>query len=118
MSSETETSYRFANRISIRILFWMIGFALVATTGGVTYAMLKIEEHAVRQEIEKVNREIAACNMRINQHRAKINTMTGRWNMLTRLESIGSDMRPIESSQLQELRTMRHSETGTATASR
>lgn len=118
MSFENETSYRYANRISIRILFWMVGLALVATTGGVTYTALKNKEHAVRVEIAQINREIAASKMRINENRAQINTMTGRWNMLTRLENIGSDMREIDRSQIQELRTLRDSDNGKATASR
>ncbi len=118
MSFENETSYRFANRISIRILFWMVGFALVAATGGVTYTALKNKEHAVRAEIAQINRDIAASKMRINKTRDKINTMTTRWNMLTRLENIGSDMREIDSSQIQELRTLRDTERNSATASR
>ena len=118
MSYENETSYRYANRISIRILFWMVGLALVTATGGVTYTALKNKEHAVRAEIEQINRDIAASKMRIKETRAEINTMTTRWNMLTRLENIGSDMREIDSSQIQELRTLRNTERYAATATR
>lgn len=118
MITEQEVSYRYANRISFSILLWMVCFAIITTVAGVFYAEFKNDRAAIYSEIENINRDIAASTMKTNEYRAKINSMTARWNMLGRLDMLGSDMREIQSNQLEELRTLGSSEAGKATAAR
>lgn len=118
MHESQEESYRFANRISLPLLVWMACLAILTAAGGVGYATLKNEEVAIRNEIKDLDRAIAASKMNTNEHRAKINAMTGKWNMLGRLSSLGSDLRDIAPSQIEELRTLSNTRTETATAAR
>ncbi len=118
MSSESETSYRFAHSISPCLLLWMISLAVIVALSGISYAGLKNEQHAIRTEISQINREIAQSNLKINEHRAKINSITSRWNMIGRLNGLGSELCDIRPDQMEELRTLRDTDAGKATASR
>ncbi len=118
MSSENETSYRFAHSVSPFLLAWMILLAVITALSGISYAGLKNEQYAIRSEINKINRNIAQSTLKINEHRAKINSMTSRWNMIGRLDSLGSELCDIRPDQMQELRTMRDADAGKATAAR
>lgn len=118
MFAPREESYRYANRVSLSLLFWLAGFAALTAAGGVSYAALKNEQVMVRNEIEDINRAIAESTMNTNEHRAKINSMTSRWNMLGRLDSLGSELCDISSAQIEELRTLHDTDAGKATAAR
>ena len=61
MSPSIKTS-RYADRVSISFLVWMIALAILISAGGVTYALFKNDQVAVRTEINKLNREIAVSN--------------------------------------------------------
>ena len=69
-------SSRFADQVSFGFLLWMVLFAILVSTGGITYALLKNSQVAVRTEINNLHREIAVSNLNTNQHRAKTNALT------------------------------------------
>ena len=78
MSQNQTPSSRFAGRISIAFLLWMVVFAVVTAGCGVTYAYFKNQQVAVKTEIDKLQRKITVCRMSANHYRAKINAQTTR----------------------------------------
>lgn len=108
MAPSTSNS-RFANQISLSFLVWMVLFAILVSAGGITYALLKNDQVAVRTEINNLNREIAVCNMNTNQHRAKTNALTNRWAMRDRLSQDRSMLRDIDRSQIELARRLQDS---------
>ena len=56
-------SSRFADQVSFGFLLWMVLFAILVSTGGITYALLKNSQVAVRTEINNLHREIAVSNL-------------------------------------------------------
>ena len=108
MPPHTNTS-RYADRISHSFLLWMVAFAIIVSAGGITYALFKNDQVAVRTEINNLNREIAVSNMNTNQHRAKANALTNRWAMRDRLSQDRSTLRDIDRSQIQLARRLQDS---------
>ena len=108
MSSTSKRHYsRFYGRVSFGFLVWMVTLAVLAAASGVTYAVLKYNQVAVRTEISKLNREIAVCRMNANQYRAKTDAMTNRWAMRDRLQQDGSTLRDITHNQIEIARSAR-----------
>ena len=103
------TSTRYADQVSFSFLIWMVLFAFLVSAGGITYALLKNDQVAVRTEINTLHREIAVSNMNTNQHRAKTNDLTIRWTMRDRLSQDGSSLRDIERSQIELARRLQDS---------
>jgi hypothetical protein len=108
MAPSTNNS-RFADQISLSFLVWMVLFAILVSAGGITYALLKNDQVAVRTEINNLHREIAVCNMNTNQHRAKTNALTNRWAMRDRLSQDRSMLRDIDRSQIELARRLQDS---------
>ena len=100
---------RYADQISFSFLVWMVLFAVLLSAGGITYALLKNDQVAVRTEINNLNREIAVCNMNANQHRAKTNALTNRWAMRDRLSQDRSLLRDIDRGQIELARRLQDS---------
>lgn len=117
-SSSTPSASRFSGRISFGFLAWMVAFAMLATAGGVTYAVLKNSQVAVRTEINKLNREIAVCRMNANQYRAKTDALTNRWAMRDRLSQDGSTLHDIRHSQIEIARSLQSESRWKSTAAR
>lgn len=115
-STRTRTSSRYSGRISFGFLAWMVALAILASAGGVTYAVLKYNQVAVRTEINKLNREIAVCRINANQYRAKANALTNPWTMCDRLRKSGSELADIE--RIEIARTTQESNRIHSTASR
>ncbi len=111
-------STRFAGRISLTFLFWMVAFAIITSTCGVAYAYFKNQQVAIKTEIDKLEREIAVCRMSANQYRAKINSQTNRWTMRTRLLADQSSLRTISRNQIEFARSERDMNRASATAAR
>ena len=109
---------RYANQISFSFLVWMVLFAVLLASGGVTYSVIKNSQVAVRTEIKKMRREVAVHNMNANQYRAQANAQTNRWSMLSRLADDGSRLRDIERSQIEESRLLGRDGIRQATATR
>lgn len=99
-------STRYAGQISFRFLFWMIAVALLVSAGGVTYATLKSLQVVERTAINNLQREIAECNMNINQYRAKTNEMASRWAIRDRLDQTHSRLQEISLHQIEVARKM------------
>lgn len=99
-------SPRYAGQISFRFLFWMIAVALLVSAGGVTYATLKSLQVVELTAINNLQREIAECNMNINQYRAKTNEMASRWAIRDRLDQTRSRLREISLHQIEVARKM------------
>ena len=118
MKKQRKTSTCFANRVTLPVLVWLVIFAIITAAGGVSYTIFKNDRTTVQSEIRRVNSAIAENNMRINEYRTKISTLTNRWNMLGRLDTIGSDLRDIAPEQIQQLRISQGIEPGRATAAR
>lgn len=108
MPPSTPTS-RYADRISFSFLVWMVVFAIMVSAGGITFALFKNDQVAVRTEISKLNREITVCNLNANQHRAKTNAMTNRWAMRDRLSQDRSMLRDIDRNQIELARRLQDS---------
>ena len=108
MSPCIKTS-RYANQVSMSFLLWMVIFAVMVSAGGITYALSKNAQVAVRTEISHLNSEIASCTMNTNQHRAKTNALTNRWAMRDRLSQDRSTLRDINRSQIELARRLQDS---------
>ena len=102
-------STRYADQVSFSFLIWMVLLAVLVSAGGVTYALLKNDQVAVRTEINNLHREIAVCNMNTNQHQAKTNALTNRWAMRDRLSQDHSTLRDIDRSQIELARRLQDS---------
>ncbi len=111
-------SSRYAGRISIFFLLWMMLFAVIAGAGGVTYAIFKNHQVAEKTAISKMQREIAVCRMNANQYRAKTNAQTNRWAMRSRLQSDSSSLRDINRHQIEVARSLSDTDRLSATAAR
>ena len=109
---------RYYGQVSFGFLAWMVALAVLAAASGVTYAVLKNSQVAVRTEINKLNREIAVCRMNANQYRAKTDALTNRWAMLDRLSQDGSTLRDIRHSQIEIARSTQAEARIHSTASR
>ena len=119
MSSTSKRHYsRFYGRVSFGFLVWMVALAVLAAASGVTYAVLKYNQVAVRTEISKLNREIAVCRMNANQYRAKTDAMTNRWAMRDRLSQDGSTLRDIRHNQIEIARSTQEANSRRSTAAR
>lgn len=102
-------SSRYADQVSFGFLVWMVLFAILVSAGGITYALLKNDQVAVRTKINNLQREIAVCNLNTNQHRAKTNALTNRWAMRDRLSQDRSQLRDIDRSQIEIARRLQDS---------
>ena len=107
--SPSLTTSRYAHRVSFSFLVWMVAFAIMVSAGGITYALFKNDQVAVRTEINNINREIALCNLNTNQHRTKASIMTNRWAMRDRLSQDRSTLRDIDRSQIELARRLQDS---------
>ncbi len=116
--SQPRPAPRFANQISVSFLVWMVLFAVLLASGGVTYSVFKNSQVTVRTEIKKLRREIAVHNMNANQYRAQANALTNRWVMRARLAQDDSQLRDIERSQIETVRRLSHRDVAQATAAR
>ena len=105
----SNTSPRYADQVSLHFLVWMVVFAIMVSAGGITYALFKNDQVAVRTEISKLNREITVCNLNANQHRAKTNALTNRWAMRDRLSQDRSTLRDIDRNQIELARRLQDS---------
>lgn len=118
MTTRHKISTCYSERVSFSLLFWLVGIACVSTAGGVSYAAVKNEHTSIRNEIRRTERNIADYNMQAKEYQTKLDTITSRWNMLSRLDALDSDLRDIDPGQIQQLRSTYNVETGRATASR
>ena len=98
-----------ASRISFAFLVWMVVFAILAASGGVTYSVLKNRQVAVRTETEKLRRATALCKLNANQYRDKANSMSNNWDILDRLAQEHSDLRDIDRRQIEIARSLHNS---------
>lgn len=101
----THSTSRFAHRLSISFIFWISFCAILIAAGGVTVAVFKNQQVAVRTEINKMRKEISVCRMNANQYRSKANAETNRWVMLSRLNREGSTLHEIERGQIEIARS-------------
>lgn len=101
------SSSRYSSRVSFGFLVWMVLFAIITSAGGVTYAVLKNMQVAVRTDINKLHRETAVCQMNANQYRARTNDQMNRWTMRSRLQNDHSALREIEPGQIEMARSAR-----------
>ena len=104
--ASTRPSTRYAGQVSFRFLFWMVAVALLVSAGGITYATLKSLQVVERTAINNLEREIAVCNMNINQYRAKTNEMASRWAIRDRLDQTHSRLRNITLGQIEVAQKM------------
>jgi hypothetical protein len=100
---------RYADQVSFGFLLWMVFFAILMSTGGITYALLKNHQVEVRTEINNLHNEISVCTLNTNQHRAKTNALTNRWAMRDRLSQDRSQLRDIDRSQIEIARRLQDS---------
>ena len=99
---------RYADQVSFSFLFWIVAFAFLVSAGGISYALLKNDQVAVRTEINNLHRMIAVSNMNTNQHNAKTNDLTNRWALRDRLEQNRSTLRDINRNQIELARRLQN----------
>ncbi len=116
--SHPRSSTRYANQLSFSFLVWMVLFAVLIASGGVTYSVLKNEQVAVRTEIKKLRRDISLHRLNTNQYQAQANEMTNRWAMRERLVKDGSLLRDIQTGQIEDARSFAAGDTRRASAAR
>ena len=104
--ASTRPSTRYAGQESFRFLFWMVAVALLVSAGGITYVTLKSLQVVERTAINNLEREIAECNMNINQYRAKTNEMASRWAIRDRLAQTHSRLQDITLGQIEVAQKM------------
>lgn len=104
MQTPSRKNTRFPNRLSPMFMVWIILCSIVISAGGVTVAVFKSRQVAVRTEIEKLRRDIAVCNINADQYRSKANDQTNLWAMRDRLSQDGSTLRNIERGQIEVAR--------------
>ena len=116
--SQPHPAPRYANPVSFVFLVWMVLFAVLLATGGVTYSVIKNNQVAVRTEIKKLRRAVAVHHMNANQYRAQANALTNRWALRDRLAQDGSLLRDIERSQIEDARMPGGNDARKSTAAR
>ncbi|MBR1981440.1 MAG: hypothetical protein IKA23_01660 [Akkermansia sp.] len=102
----TSNTTRYADQVSFAFLVWIVAFAVLVSVGGISYALLKNDQVAVRTEINNLQQEIAARTLNTNQHNAKANAMTNRWEVRGRLDLDRSDLRDINRNQIELARRL------------
>lgn len=105
MQTPSRKNTRFPNRLSPMFMVWIILCSIVIASGGVTVAIFKSRQVAVRTEIEKLRRDITVCNINADQYRSKANAQTNLWAMRDRLSQDGSTLRNIEREQIEMARS-------------
>ncbi len=118
MTSQPRLASRYANQVSFSFLVWMVLFAVILASGGVTYSVLKNKQVAVRTEIKKLRGEVAIHTLSANQYRALANAQTDRLKMCKRLDEDHSQLRDIERSQIETARSLVLGDGVRATAAR
>lgn len=110
--ASSHPSPRYADQVSFGFLVFMVAFAVLVASCGITYAVFKNRQVAINTDINNLHRDIAVCNMNANQYRAKTNALMNRWAMLARLGQDGSELHDIDRAQLE----MAKHDSGTLTA--
>ncbi|MCQ2372376.1 MAG: hypothetical protein MJ058_10065 [Akkermansia sp.] len=95
-----------ASQVSFAFLVWMVVFAVLAASGGVTYSVLKNRQVAVRTETEKLRRDTALCKLNASQYHAKANALSNRWEIRDRLAQEHSQLRDIDRRQIEIARAL------------
>ena len=104
MSSQI-TSSRYPNRLSLSFIFWIVFCAVLLAAGGVTVAVFKSQQVAVRTEINQIRKEIAVCKMNTSLYRSKANAETNRWAMLSRIARENPELHEVRREQIETART-------------
>lgn len=112
--STHRTSKRYAGQIGVSFMIWMAALAILASSGGITYATLKSYQVKERTEINNLNRSIAECRMNINHYNNLTNEMTNYWAMRDRLHQDGSMLVDIERRHVQTARRLTDTSSRTA----
>ena len=98
-----------ASRISFAFLVWMVVFAILSASGGVTYSVLKNRQVAVRTETDKLRRDAGLCRLNANQYRDRANSLSNNWEILDRLAQEHSELRDIDRRQIEIARALHNS---------
>lgn len=105
MPSLFRSSTSYPNQVSFSFLAWMVIFAVIASAGGVTYAVLKSKQVEVKTEIKRLSIATNASKLSADQYRAMTNDQTNRWVMLARLRDDHSTLRTIRPGQVEIARS-------------
>lgn len=88
-------------RVSLGVLSWMLGLAVLLASFGVFYGVLKNQQLNVKREIERIRLEVRTNEQSIDQYNAKISTNTSRWAIRDRLAQDKSLLVSIQDSQVE-----------------
>ncbi len=75
--------------------------AVVATTAGISHAMLKNKQLQVLREIEKTQGRIGDMELDIATEEMRTSAMMDRYELRSAIESIQSELTPISTAQLE-----------------
>ncbi len=75
--------------------------AIVATTAGISHAMLKNKQLQVLREIEKIQGRIGDLELDIATEGMRTSAMMDRYELRSSIESIESELAPISIAQLE-----------------
>lgn len=106
----------YTNRVSLSFLVGMVIFAIITSSGGITYALFTNQQVLVRTDISQIKSQVSACTLNTSQLQAKTDSMTNRWVMRDRLIADHSTLRNIDRSQIELARRLHDS--GVAVISR
>ncbi len=89
------------NQLSVGMIIWLLAFASISCTAGITYVVLKNEQVEVAREIRQMNKEIAACNVTAEYYDTKKAPLINRWSIKDRLAKDKSALVPIDNKNVE-----------------
>lgn len=107
-------SHAIYTKLTTGFLTWVLCLAVILAGSGIWYALLKNQQVIVRNQIEKINKEIAVKDMNANHYRAQVNEQSNRWALLDRLHQEQSNLRPIARIQTERYQRSGHQNIQTA----
>lgn len=90
-----------SGKIRISVLVWLVFCAVVVSTCGAFYAIYKHEQVTVKRDISKMQQQIVACRLNIEQYEARMAEQTNLWVMRDRLSQSNSSLRDITPDQIE-----------------
>ncbi len=83
------------------MIMWILAFAALTCTTGITYAVLKNEQVEVARDIRRMNEEIASCEVTKEYYLTRKEPLTSRWSIKDKLAADKSALEPIDNKNVE-----------------
>ncbi|MEG0024415.1 MAG: hypothetical protein RR553_02985 [Akkermansia sp.] len=93
-----------AHQVSLGAIIWLVCFASILCGAGICIGVLKNRQIDVRRDMERMQVEIAACNLSADHYKAKVASDTSRWSIRDRLAQDKSTLQNIQTEQMEFVR--------------